>query len=57
MQDYQEFLAETLIDDDTLQNRIAEIGEEISRDYAGTEDLLLICILRGGIVFLRGVRP
>ena len=52
MQDYQEFLAETLIDDDTLQNRIAEIGEEISRDYAGTEDLLLICILRGGIVFL-----
>ena len=52
MKDYSEFLAETLIDDDTLQNRIAEIGEEISRDYAGTEDLLLICILRGGIVFL-----
>ena len=52
MQDYQEFLAETLIDDDTLQNRIAEIGKEINRDYVGTEDLLLICILRGGIVFL-----
>ena len=52
MQDYQEFLAETLIDDNTLQNRIVEIGEEINRDYAGTEDLLLICILRGGIVFL-----
>jgi len=52
MQDYQEFLAETLIDDNTLQKRIAEIGEEISRDYTGTDDLLLICILRGGIVFL-----
>ena len=52
MQDYREFLAETLIDDDTLQNRIAEIGEEINRDYAGTDNLLLICILRGGIVFL-----
>lgn len=52
MQDYREILAETLIDDHTLQNRIAEIGEEISRDYAGTQDLLLICILRGGIVFL-----
>ena len=52
MQDYQEFLAETLIDDDTLQNRIVELGEEISRDYAGTDNLLLICILRGGIVFL-----
>jgi len=52
MQDYQEILAETLIDEHTLQNRIAEIGEEISRDYAGIDDLLLICILRGGIVFL-----
>jgi hypoxanthine phosphoribosyltransferase len=52
MQDYQEILAETLIDEHTLQNRIAEIGEEISRDYAGIDNLLLICILRGGIVFL-----
>lgn len=52
MQDYHEFLGETLIDDDTLQNRIVEIGKEISRDYAGTDNLLLICILRGGIVFL-----
>lgn len=52
MQDYHEFLAETLIDENILQNRIAEIGAEISRDYAGTEDLLLICVLRGGIVFL-----
>jgi hypoxanthine phosphoribosyltransferase len=52
MQDYREILAETLIDEHTLQNRIAEIGEEISRDYADTDDLLLICILRGGIVFL-----
>ncbi len=52
MQDYLEFLAETLIDGEKLQNRIAEIGEEISRDYAGTDNLLMICILRGGIVFL-----
>ena len=52
MQDYNDFLAETLIDETTLQNRIAEIGAEISRDYAGTDNLLLICILRGGIVFL-----
>jgi hypoxanthine phosphoribosyltransferase len=52
MQDYREFLAETLIDENTLQNRISELGEEISRDYTGTNDLLLICILRGGMVFL-----
>ena len=52
MQDYREFLAETLIDEHTLQNRIAEIGKEINYDYGDTDDLLLICILRGGIVFL-----
>jgi len=52
MQDYHEFLAETLIDEQTLQSRIAEIGQELSKDYAGSDDLLLICILRGGMVFL-----
>jgi hypoxanthine phosphoribosyltransferase len=51
MQDYHDFLAEILIDENTLQNRIKELAKEISRDYAG-KDLLLICILRGGIVFL-----
>ncbi len=51
MQDYHEFLDEILIDAPTLQNRIAELGEEISRDYQG-KDLHLICILRGGVLFL-----
>ena len=51
MQDYKDFIAEILIDERTLQNRIKELAEEINRDYVG-KDLLLICILRGGIVFL-----
>ena len=51
MQDYKEFLAEVLIDEKTLQKRVKELAQEINRDYAG-KDLLLICILRGGIVFL-----
>jgi hypoxanthine phosphoribosyltransferase len=51
MQDYHDFLTEILIDENTLQNRIKELAQEINRDYAG-KDLLLICILRGGIVFL-----
>jgi hypoxanthine phosphoribosyltransferase len=48
---YQDLLAETLIPADALQKRIAELGVEISRDYAG-EELLMICILRGGVMFL-----
>ncbi len=51
MQDYHEFIKEIVIPEDILQKRIAELGKEISADYQG-EDLLLVCILRGGVVFL-----
>jgi len=51
MWDYRSFLGEILIPEDRLQARIAELGEEISRDYAGKHPLL-ICILRGGVMFL-----
>ena len=51
MQDYHSFLAEKLINEAHLKERISELGEEISRDYAGKE-ILAICILRGGVMFL-----
>ena len=51
MQNYQDVLAEILIDADTLQKRVAELGKQISADYHG-QDLLLICILRGAVPFL-----
>jgi len=51
MQHYDDILAEVLIDEEALQARIKELGEEISRDYPDG-NLLLICILRGGVPFL-----
>jgi hypoxanthine phosphoribosyltransferase len=51
MRDYRELLQETLITEDVLQARIKELGKQISEDYAD-KDLLLICILRGGVMFL-----
>jgi hypoxanthine phosphoribosyltransferase len=51
MQDYHEFLQKVLIDEEQLQKRIKELGVEISRDYED-QDLMLICILRGGVMFL-----
>lgn len=51
MQDYKDFLAEIIIPSEVLQARIAEMGAEISRDYQGKK-LHLVCILRGGIMFL-----
>jgi hypoxanthine phosphoribosyltransferase len=51
MRDYHEFIEEVLFDAETIQERISELGAEISQDYQG-EELLLICILRGGVLFL-----
>jgi hypoxanthine phosphoribosyltransferase len=45
-------LRETLIDETRLQARIRELGAEISRDYAGVDNLLLIAILKGSVLFL-----
>ena len=44
-------VTDVLIDQDTLQRRIAELGEEISADYAG-RDLLLVGVLKGAVFFM-----
>ena len=49
---YEKYLQEVLIDDASLQERIAELGARINRDYAGCGDLVLLCILKGGVMFL-----
>lgn len=51
MLDYRDVLKEILIPEEQLQARIAELGAEISRDFQG-QPLLLVCILRGGVMFL-----
>lgn len=47
----QNDIAKILISPEQLRQRVNELGEAISRDYAG-KDLLLVCILKGGVVFL-----
>lgn len=49
---YQKYLKEILIDERPLQERVAELGRQISQDYSADDDLLLICILKGGVMFL-----
>lgn len=51
MNDYQDFLEEVLISEESLQRRISELGIEISKDYEGRTPHL-VCILRGGVLFL-----
>lgn len=52
MEDYHNFLKEILVPEDKLQARIAELGKQISRDYKDAQQLLLICILRGAVMFM-----
>lgn len=49
---YEKYLQEVLIDEARLQARVAELGAEISADYNDHDRLLLICILKGGVMFL-----
>ena len=44
-------VAEVLIEEDALRDRIAELGAEISVDYAG-KDLLLVGVLKGAVFFM-----
>lgn len=41
-----------LIDNEKLQARTQELARAIRKDYADEKDLLLICVLKGGYMFL-----
>jgi hypoxanthine phosphoribosyltransferase len=44
-------IGEILVPADELQRRVRELGEQITRDYAGREPLL-VCVLKGAVFFL-----
>lgn len=44
-------LARTILSTEDIQRRIAELGDDISRDY-GDEPILLIAVLRGAALFV-----
>jgi len=46
-----EILGKVLFTEEVIQKRVGEIGQSITEDYDG-EDILLISVLRGGIIFL-----
>lgn len=51
MDTVKDAVGEILIDEETLQARIRELGAEISEAYAG-RDLLLVGVLKGAVFFL-----
>jgi hypoxanthine phosphoribosyltransferase len=47
----EEDIAQILLSEQQIAQRVAEMGQQISRDYAG-KDLMLVCILKGANMFL-----
>jgi hypoxanthine phosphoribosyltransferase len=47
----EEIIERILVDEASLQARVAELSQAISADYEG-KDLVLICVLKGGVTFL-----
>ncbi len=50
-----------LLDAATIQNRVRELAAEIDRDYPEGEEIHLVCVLKGGFMFMadlvRGMGP
>ena len=44
-------VGEVLITAEDLQRKVADLGAEVSRDYAG-KDLVMVGVLRGAVVFI-----
>ncbi|MBP8685203.1 MAG: hypoxanthine phosphoribosyltransferase [Synergistaceae bacterium] len=44
-------IGKTLISEEKLQAKIKELGERLSKDYAGKQ-LICVCVLKGAVIFL-----
>jgi hypoxanthine phosphoribosyltransferase len=51
MKVHQEDIEQVLLTHEQIQDKIAELGAQITRDYAGS-DLLLVGVLKGAFVFM-----
>ena len=43
-------IQEILFDEETISDKVKELGAQISRDYAG-KDLVLVSVLKGAVIF------
>jgi hypoxanthine phosphoribosyltransferase len=52
MYDPQSDLADILVSEDQIRDRVREIANEITSDYAGVDNLYIVGILKGAFIFL-----
>ena len=44
-------IAKVLISREAIRAKVKELGETITRDYADAESLVMVCILKGAVIF------
>ncbi|MFW5987964.1 MAG: hypoxanthine phosphoribosyltransferase [bacterium] len=49
---FDEDIAEIIIDEEELEKRIKELGKEITGSYNKDDEVVMVCILRGAILFM-----
>ncbi|MFN2189022.1 MAG: hypoxanthine phosphoribosyltransferase [Candidatus Promineifilaceae bacterium] len=52
MTDIHPDLARVLVSEEAIQQRVRELADQISKDYADREQILLVGILKGAFIFL-----
>lgn len=52
MAELHQDIATVLLDQTRIQQRVQELAQQITRDYADVEDLLLVGVLKGSIMFM-----
>ncbi|MBM7557171.1 hypoxanthine phosphoribosyltransferase [Halanaerobacter jeridensis] len=48
----EEITKEILIDEAELQSRIKELGAKITKEYSKSDDIIMVCVLRGAFIFM-----
>ena len=48
----EEITKEILIDEAELRSRIEELGEKITKEYSKSDDIIMVCVLRGAFMFM-----
>ena len=54
MEDLSKVIDRTLIDEEGIKAMVQRLGAQITADYAG-KDLFVICVLKGGFVFMADI--
>ncbi|MCD0444314.1 hypoxanthine phosphoribosyltransferase [Glycomyces sp. A-F 0318] len=49
---YAEEIERTIITEDEIRAKVAELGDRVSADYAGTDEVLLVGVFKGAVMFM-----